>query len=335
MKILINGGGNIGTTIANLMIRFKDLLGISHVYLHKNLPQKWRETDLDFLERSGVIVCEQENISNKEVIKNVQFVFESTANGIGLKNKEKYKSFKNLIGVCAQGSEKGFGIPFMTGINENKIFGEKFVQIVSCNTHAALSLLNTFSRRNFSKVLHSDFVVVRRSEDIGNHERLVTANVVARHLNPDIGTHHAIDVRDLLETIGVRIPISSSDITTPSQLLHSIRFNIKLNEKVSQTSIDDMLRNSHYTSTTNKFDSNHIFELGRRYGFQGRIYSHAIVVNNNIMVHDDTIIKGWAFVPQEGNTLISTIHSFLLQTKNPNSIELLKKISGELLIKKW
>ena len=53
------------------------------------------------------------------------------------------------------------------------------------------------------------------------------------------------------------------------------------------------------------------------------------------MIHDDTIIKGWAFVPQEGNTLISTIHSFLLQTKNPNSIELLKKISSELLIKKW
>ena len=335
MKILINGGGNIGTTIANLMIRFKDLLGISHVYLHKNLPQEWKNTDLDFLERLGVIVCEKENIPNKEVVKNVQFVFESTSNGMGIKNKEKYKSLKNLIGACAQGSEKGFGIPFMTGINENKIFGERFVQVVSCNTHAALSLLNTFSRRDFSKVLYSDFVVVRRSEDIGNHERLVTANVVARHLNPDIGTHHAIDVSDLLETIGVKIPIASSDITTPSQLLHSIRFNIKLNEKVSQTSIDDMLRNSDYTSTTNKFDSNKIFELGRRYGFQGRIYSHAIVVNNNIMVHDDTIIKGWAFVPQEGNTLISTIHSFLLQTKNPNSIELLKKISGELLIKKW
>ena len=335
MKILINGGGNIGTTIANLMIKFKDLLGISHIYLHKNLPQKWRDTDLNFLKKSGVIVCEEENIYHKEVLRNVQFIFESTSNGIGLENKEKYKSFKNLIGVCAQGSEKGFGMPFMTGINENKILGGKFVQIVSCNTHASLSLLNTFSRRNFSKVIHSDFVVVRRSEDIGNHERLVAANVVARHLNPDIGTHHAIDVIDLLETIGVKIPISSSDITTPSQLLHSTRFNIKLNEKVSQTSIDDLLRNSHYISTTNKFDSNKIFELVRRYGFQGRIYSHAIVVNNNIMVHDDTIIKGWAFVPQEGNTLISTIHSFLLQTKNPNSIELLKKISGELLIKKW
>ena len=163
MKVLINGGGNIGTTIANLMIRYKDLLGISHIYLHKNIPQKWRETDLNFLEKSGVIVCGKGYVSNEEVVKNVQFVFESTSNGIGIKNKEKYKSLKNLIGVCAQGSEKGFGIPFMTGINENEIFGEKFVQIVSCNTHAALSLLNTFSRRNFSKVLHSDFVVVRRS----------------------------------------------------------------------------------------------------------------------------------------------------------------------------
>ena len=129
MKILINGGGNIGTTIANLMIRFKDLLGISHIYLHKNHPQKWRETDLDFLEKLGVIVCGKGYVSTEEVVKNVQFVFESTSNGIGIKNKEKYKNLKNLIGVCAQGSEKGFGIPFMTGINENRFLEKNLYRL--------------------------------------------------------------------------------------------------------------------------------------------------------------------------------------------------------------
>ena len=59
MKILINGGGNIGTTIANLMIRFKDLLGISHEYLHKNLPLIWRETDLDFSSADTIKVTDQ------------------------------------------------------------------------------------------------------------------------------------------------------------------------------------------------------------------------------------------------------------------------------------
>lgn len=334
MNVLVNGGGNIGTTLINLLVHYRELLGITTIFLHKNNPQNWRKADLLFLQNQGVKICGEGHEPLDDIIHHVDYVFETTTNGIGLKNKHKYEALDNLIGVCAQGSEKGFGVPFMSGINENKIVNEKFVQVVSCNTHAALALLHTFSDRDIDQIQHSDFVVVRRSEDIGNHERLVAANVVARHLDTDIGTHHAIDVVDLLKTIGVKTSITSSDITTPSQLLHATRFNIKLKNQTTIEHVKDLLAMSTFVATTQKFDSNQIFELGRRYGFQGRIYAHAIVVSNNIMVHDDTI-KGWAFVPQEGNTLISTIHSYLLQTNHANTTSVINQICEELLVNEW
>jgi glyceraldehyde-3-phosphate dehydrogenase (NAD(P)) len=334
MNVLINGAGNIGTTLAMLLAKNKELLGIDKIYLHKNFPSPWKKIDLTFIQNSGVEICGETYTPYAEIINDVHYVFETTANGIGLKNKERYQSMSNLLGVCAQGSEKGFGIPFMSGINEDKIIGEKFVQIVSCNTHGAAALLQLLSGNNFKNISHADFVVVRRSEDIGNHERLVSANVVARHLDENVGTHHAIDVKDMLSTVDIDIPITSSDITTPSQMLHTTRFNIELKEETYQEQVLKQISESKFVSKTSKFDSNQVFELGRRYGFQGRIYSHAIVIANNIMVHGKTI-KGWAFIPQEGNTLLSTIHSFLLQTNNKNEKDIMNTISSEILVKEW
>lgn len=148
-----------------------------------------------------------------------------------IKNKTFYQSLVNLKGVCAQGSEKGFGHSFMSGINDEIIRSQKFVHVVSCNTHGTASLLKTFCGSDLNNLIKGDFVVVRRSEDIGNHERLVSANVVARHLDAKIGTHHAIDVVDLFNTLNVNCDITSSDITTPSQLMHAVRFNIELKTK--------------------------------------------------------------------------------------------------------
>lgn len=50
------------------------------------------------------------------------------------------------------------------------------------------------------------------------------------------------------------------------------------------------------------------------------------------MIQENSL-KGWAFIPQEGNTLLSTLHAFLLQTKNSNSTEIIKKIGSELVLK--
>jgi hypothetical protein len=50
-------------------------------------------------------------------------------------------------------------------------------------------------------------------------------------------------------------------------------------------------------ATTAKFDSNRVSRLGRRYGFQGRLYAHAVVVANDLFVAGASV-RDWAFVPR-------------------------------------
>lgn len=345
MNVLVNGIGNIGTTLLNLLEKFKYELSINHIYALKNTTvTDWVMEDLSFLTQKGIVICTKNSNTNNrikitldDVIKDIDYIFDCTSNGFGLQNKIFYKSLTNLKGVCTQGSEKGFGIPFMTSINNDVIWKEKFVQIVSCNTHSITSLLNSFIQQNelLKGKFQSDFVVVRRSEDLGNHQRLVTANVISRHLDSEVGTHHAIDVKDLYATLSKKnLAIQSSDITTPSQLMHSLRFNLTFEQPIPDISY--CIQNNPLMSKTSKFDSNKIFELGRRYGFMGRIFSHAIVNDNNILINSkNKNIKGWAFIPQEGNTLLSTIHAYLLQCGFKNHNKIINTINDKLIIKSW
>ncbi len=340
MKVLVNGVGNIGKTVINILYDYKDLLGIHTVYALKNGKiSSWNQSELEFLERKGIIVCTKEKSKYEKlgkVIDAVDYIFDCNANTIGLRNKAWYSGLPNLKGCCAQGSEKGFGIPFMSGINNEVITDQKFVQIVSCNTHSLAALLHTISNNAIESITQSDFVIVRRSEDLGNHERLVTANVVSRHLDKELGTHHAIDVNDLFQTIDTSIQIQSSDITTPSQLMHTVRFNIAFKKAPEIAEINEALESNPLMSFTSKFDSNIIFELGRRYSPYGRLYAHAIINNNNLLIDKgNNCIKGWAFIPQEGNTIISSVHAFLLQTGNQNSEHILNTLISKLTMKEW
>jgi len=339
MNVLVNGIGNIGTTLLNLLIDYREDLGIDTIYgLKKGLVASWNEAELNVLQERGMVFCSETNpnfISLKTIIDSVSYIFDCNANGIGMKNKAWYDSLPHLIGCSAQGSEKGFGIPFMSGINNDQIKGQRYTQIVSCNTHSLSAITSTLTNAT-EELVSGDFVVVRRSEDIGNHQRLVSANVVSRHMKEDIGTHHAIDVKDLFDTIGKELPIQSSDITTPSQLMHTVRFSLTLNSEIDRSKMNESITQNPFIATTSKFDSNVVFELGRRYSRYGRLFSHAIVNWNNLLIDEQTnTVKGWAFIPQEGNTLISTVHAFVLQTGLKDGEQMIEKMKGELLRKEW
>lgn len=338
MKVLVNGIGNIGTTLLNLLIDYKETLGIEIIYALKNTTvQKWNKTEIMFLKEKGIVICTKNNtdefIDFNEIKEGINYVFDCNANSFGIRNKEWYKKLPNLIGCSAQGSEKGFGIPHMAGLNDGLIINEKFVQIVSCNTHSLAAIINLFCR-DTEDLIEGDFVIVRRSEDLGNHQRLVSANVVSRHLDESLGTHHSIDVKDLFETKNIQLNIQSSDITTPSQLLHTVRFNLDLNKNMNYNEILKRIDCDSYISHTSKFDSNVIFELGRKYSPYGRIFSHAIILKNNLLINKNKI-KGWAFIAQEGNTILSSINAFLLQTNSKKQIEAMELIKNDLIKKEW
>jgi len=338
MNVLVNGTGNIGTTLTNLLVHFKTALDIEVITIHKNLPEKWLETDVEILAALGVNICTSDSKDKyrnlSDVISDIHYIFECTADGVGMRGLEFYKHLPNLVGACSQGSENGFGTAFMSGVNPDAVKDRKFVRIVSCNTHSTASILHTLGGEILENLEKADIVAVRRSEDIGSHRRLVGANVVSRHLNGQTGTHHGTDVVQLFKSIGIEVDLTTSDITTPSQLMHGARFNIDLKQNINLAEIKNLISGNRYVSTTAKFDSNAVFELGRRYGFQGRIFSHCIVVVNNLLVSRNNV-KGWMFVPQEGNTIISTIEAFLLQTGSENRVKVLDLICAELLRKEW
>jgi len=338
MNVLVNGVGNIGTTLLNLLIDFKEELGISTIYaLKKTKVDVWNEAELAILEHRGVVLCSETNSRFKslsEILPTINYIFDCNANGMGVKNKSWYETLTHVNGFSTQGSEKGFGIPFMSNVNNDEIQKQRFVQIVSCNTHSLSTIVQTLTNNHLNNLISGDFVVVRRSEDIGNHQRLVSANVVSRHMQNAIGTHHAIDVKDLFETKGIQLNLQSSDITTPSQLMHTVRFSLKMKDKIDLNLMTELIAENPYIATTSKYDSNVIFELGRRYSRYGRLYSHAIMNWNNILLDEaENAIKGWAFIPQEGNSLLSTIHAFLLQTgQDEKNIEM---VQSQLLRKEW
>jgi len=332
LKVLVNGAGNIGTTVANVLLEFREPLGIGEVLIHKNRPYQWLENDLDLLKEKGAKIIENPGIA--EAAHDADYIFDCTSNGMALKNLEIYRGLPALKGACAQGSEKGFGVPFMSGVNGRSVENEKFVTVVSCNTHAIVSIMQAVAGRKLENLDKADFVMVRRSEDIGNHERLVGANVVARHVDETRGTHHGVDAVELFITIGVNPEITVSAVTTPSQVMHCARFSIDLKEPVDIEKIRESINSSDFLSVTKKFDSNSVFELGRRYGFQGRIFSHAVVVTNNLLVSDRNV-KGWAFIPQEANTMLSTIEAFLLQAGHERHRQVFDEIRDVLMKSEW
>ncbi|MEI7512114.1 MAG: hypothetical protein WCK01_01495 [Candidatus Uhrbacteria bacterium] len=334
MNILVNGLGNIGTTLANLCLDFKDDLSIDNVYVYKNVPETWLDEDLEFLREKGAIICTSNKYSFTEIAKHIHYIFECRDHAVVQTTPNCYQAFTNLKGIVAQGSESDFGTPIMIGVNSELAHCQLRTHVVSCNSHGITSVMQACTGSQLDNLTDADVVVVRRSEDLSSSKKLVGSNVVIRHCDSEHGTHHATDVRALFQTLHIQCPLSTSDINTPSQLMHAIRFNIELKHPVTMNDIQTLIEHNPFCATTEKFDSNKLFELGRRYGVQGRIYSHAVICTTSLMLQGNRI-KGWAFIPQEGNSILSTLESYLQQTDHPDRQNVIESLKAKLLKARW
>ncbi|WP_067429869.1 hypothetical protein [Nocardioides jensenii] len=333
MKVLVNGVGNIGTTLLQVLSTHRDLLGIDEVLAHKSTVRPWDVPQLERLKDSGVVLVGDAYTAQAtldQVAHDIDYVFDAGRNGFGIERRSLYETFPRLLGASAQGTETTFGTPYVLGLGMDAS-AQRWTHIPSCNTHSALAVLRTLTDGDLDDVAFGDFVVARRSEDVGNHERLVAGNVVARHLDPVLGTHHAIDADKVLAVLGRRLPIQSSDITTPSQFLHSTRFSLRLRSAPSASEVRDRIARSSYVTSTQVFDTNKVFEIGRRFGLGGRLFNQAIFVADNLLVNDD-LVSGWAMVPQEGNTILSTCAAFLQRSCGVTEAEVRTAALAEKLL---
>jgi glyceraldehyde-3-phosphate dehydrogenase/erythrose-4-phosphate dehydrogenase len=333
MKVMVNGVGTIGTTLLQVLAAHRGALGIDEVYARKNTVRPWDVAGLELLKGLDVTVVADEypgQATFAEVRDEIGYVFDTTAAGGARRNRPTYDEMSALVGASGQGTETGFGMPYALGMGIDTR-EDRYVHVVSCSTHAALCVLRTLSAGRLDDIVSADFVNVRRSEDVGHHERLVGGNVLARHLDPDLGTHHAIDASRVLAVLGQRVEMQSSDITTPSQFLHSTRFSVRLPGPVTPEEVAMRIEREPWAATTAMFDSNKVFEAGRRFGFAGRLFSQVVFVPGNVLVKGD-MVSGWAFVPQEGNTVLSTVSAFLQRT-HPAPDDALAEVASHLLLR--
>ena len=322
--ILIIGTGTIGGPLIGLVADFKNKIGVNKVLFHKRTPLDYEVSKVNnFIDRGALLVTDTNKIQQfrnhghnvycdmQSALDEADVIIDCTP--AGNENKMNFYSevatkYPNKIFI-AQGSEKGFGIPYAHGINDIALRDNKFIQVVSCNTHNIACLLKTIPQ-NVESIIDSDFVCIRRANDISQSDGYIPSPVVSKHSDLEFGTHHARDAYDLFTTIDQKIPIFSSAMKLNTQYMHAMRFTITTSNKVLLEDVKKRIRKNMFAATTKYPDAGRIFSFGRDHGYYGRILNQTVIVEDTLFVRsvkDNTKITGFVYTPQDGNSLSSSV----------------------------
>lgn len=320
------GTGTIGEPLIGLLSDFRKELGIETVSFHKRTPLLDERAKVrNLVDRGALLVTDKPTIpkfeemgmkvtsDTEEAIGRATVVIDCTPSGVGQENKNKYyeRYESNTLGFVAQGSEFGFGKMYARGINDGTLEPgrDKYVQVVSCNTHNIAVLVDTLSLTGGdpSNLLEAKFVMMRRASDISQDGSFVPAPKVGKHDDERFGTHHARDAWHLYQTMNYDLNLFSSAIKLPTQYMHCLWFNIKVREKMDKATVLKRLGENTRVALTEKTSANQVFSYGRDHGHYGRILSQTVVPVKTLHVTPDNTVVGFAFTPQDGNSLLSSV----------------------------
>ncbi len=325
MKNIVHvvGTGTIGEPLIGLFSDFGDHMGVDEVTFHKRTPLVSDRAKLEHLMARGARLAVGDDVradfaalghtvslSAEEALERATVVIDCTPAGNA--NKEAlYNHIQGPKGYLAQGSEFDFGKPYARGINEEVLNSEedRFLQIVSCNTHNIATLLKTLCDDGSEEynMGQANFVCIRRANDVSQADSFVPSPQVGRHDDEEFGTHHARDAHRLFETLGRDLDIFSSVLKVNTQYMHSIWFRITAERGITHAEVLERLTSNPRVALTEKRDANLIFSFGRDHGYYGRILSQTVVVVPTLAVRNEHEMYGFCFTPQDGNSLLSSI----------------------------
>ncbi len=327
------GTGTIGEPLIGLLTSYREALGIDEVTFNKRTPLKTdRSKVVDLIRRGAKLATVKEQFSGfeklgiqasyttEEAIDRASVVIDCTPSGAGLANKEQYylkAAEAGGKGYIAQGSEFGFGKMYARGINDEILVpGEdKFVHVVSCNTHNLSALIKLFGTKNNTdkdNLAAADFVCMRRANDVSQDDGFVASPEAGKHKDEGFGTHHARDAWHLYQTKGWDLPnLYSSAVKLPSQYMHMLRFHLEVKEETSVDKLIEIINKDDRQATTYKKSANQVFSFGRDHGFFGRILNQTVIPHESLAVKDRRHIYGFCFTPQDGNSLLSSVAATL------------------------
>ncbi len=323
------GTGTIGEPLIGLLCDFRDQLGIDEVTFHKRTPLTTDRSKVVHLIRRGARFATdskafdgfrelglEPEFETHEAIDRASVVIDCTPSGVGQQNKTEYyeKFLHNTLGFIAQGSEFGFGKPYARGVNDGALApGEdRFIQVVSCNTHNLSVLVNTVALEDGGpdNLVEGRFVCIRRANDISQAGSFVPSPEVGKHKDPKFGTHHARDAWHLFQTLGYDLNLYSSALKINTQYMHTIWFTIVVRNRVTVDDIVDRFRANDRIALTWKKTANLVFSFGRDHGHYGRILNQTVVPHETLAVRETARgyeVVGFCFTPQDGNALLSSV----------------------------
>ncbi len=342
------GTGTIGEPLIGLLCDAKDDLGIDEITFYKHTAKVLDRPKIKgLINRGANLAVAEDKIKDfqelgteptyqaEEAIKRASVVIDCTPKGTGLLNKEKYynKYKKKVKGFLAQGSEFGFGKMYAVGINDKAIKkDDQFIHIVSCNTHNIAVLIKTLAIQNEKNHLkEGKFLCIRRANDISQVKSFIPSPEVGTHKDPQMGTHHAKDVYHLYKTLDIDLNVFSSALKLNTQYMHSIWYDIKLDNKITKEKVIDKFIKNPRVAVTQKTAANLVFSYGRDHGHYGRILNQTVAVLPSVHVINDNEIFGFCFTPQDGNSILSSITQ-TMRFLYPESYEDKLKCLGAFLL---
>ncbi len=318
------GTGTIGEPLIGLLCAFRKELGIETISFNKKQALTYDRPKVKALMRHGALLAADREMIPKfeELGMKIAFDFDEAlgrsdvvidCTPMGNANKEAHyqRVADSTLGFVAQGSEFGFGKMYARGINDEALEPgvDKFVQVVSCNTHNLAVVIDTLAlqEKDPGNLVDSRFVLIRRANDISQDGKFIPAPQAGKHDDPVFGTHHARDAYHLFKTLDYELPLFSSSMKINSQYMHSMWFSITLREKITLPQVIARLRENQRVAVTEKRSSNTIFSFGRDQGHFGRLLNQTVVSVPTLHVKGEHEVLGYTFTPQDGNSLLSSV----------------------------
>jgi glyceraldehyde-3-phosphate dehydrogenase type II len=334
------GTGTIGEPLIAMFTEYKDKWDIDEVTFHKRTPSADDRAMISSLINRGARLAADEQATDdfarlghrvsytaEEAIERATVVVDCTP--AGNENKHLYQKVSGPKGFLAQGSEFGFGKPYARGINDEvQSPDERFVQIVSCNTHNISVLIKTLATKDGKLSLTSgQFVCMRRANDVSDAKSFIPSPQAGKHDDPEFGTHHARDAYHLFNTIGEKLDLYSSAIKLNTQYMHTLWFTLELSHGTTLEEVKSAFRANARVAVTNKRHVNQIFSFGRDHGYYGRILSQTVIPLSTLSVPRPNKVVGFCYTPQDGNSLLSSVAAtlrYLDATKIDERLEVLR-----------
>lgn len=323
--VYLRGTGVIGWPLASLLLLLQNKFSRFRVFVEPfDLKKAEIPQILSLVEKGAELVDDGKNqvrnffpawVPKEEALSQCEVLCDSSPPGVADKRKAEYEEpmYRNIRIFIAQGSEHSFGPQFLYPDNAPILEKElpRFLHVSTCNTHTLAGILRPFyeaSPKELNSILEeADFFVIRRDADMAKNDPHVTGPLLVLP-ESKTGTHHGRLLNEVYDTLGFRIPVSSSSITINSPYMHLIRFRLRLKREIEKDWLLNKIQNDPFLSVTDLISTNSIFSSGRDRGLYGRVFSHAVFPISALEVSGKEV-RGYAATPGDSNVHISTIYA--------------------------